>query len=202
VKVLLEWSGLLVLGASVVRQDLHTTLAERGRQLRVLFVVALALAVLTNVVRPDPANLDGSVLAEVRLLSTSATYVTGVLLLLRTGLRRWLVAVLAPIGRMALTCFLTQAAAAVIVAATVDVRDWDYAVLTFGATEAFVALQAIACTLWLRRFRYGPVEHLWRCATWWTVTPAGTSAARADAAARRSPPLPTSRRSGRPPAGR
>jgi hypothetical protein len=38
----------------------------------------LALAIFTNVVRPDMANLDGSVLAEVRLLSTSAVYVTGV----------------------------------------------------------------------------------------------------------------------------
>lgn len=201
VKALIEWSGLLVLGASVVRHRLHTQIAERVGQLRVAFVVSLALTILTNVFRPDPANLGGTALAEVRLLATSAVYVTGLLLLLRTPVRAWLTAALAPLGRMALTCFLTQALAAVVIAAAIgDVHDWNYALLTFGGTEAFVALQAIACTLWLRRFRYGPVEYAWRCATWWTITPAGTGAGRAGAVARRSPPLPTSRRSGRPPA--
>jgi uncharacterized membrane protein YeiB len=28
------------------------------------------------------------------------------------------------------------------------------------------AAQAWACRVWLRRFRYGPLEWAWRCLTW------------------------------------
>lgn len=171
VKVLIEWSGLLALGASVVRYDLHENLAGRGRLLNTALVAAAAYAVTTNVLRPDMTTVLGSVLAELRLLATCLAYVTALLLVLRTGVGTAVTAALAPLGRMALTCFLTQAAAAVAFAALVDVRGWNYALLTFGATELFVAAQAVVCALWLRRFRYGPVEWLWRCATWLSIVP-------------------------------
>jgi uncharacterized membrane protein YeiB len=170
-KILLISAGLLALGASVVRYGIHADLARRGRQLRTTLLVAAVLAVTTTVLRPDTSNVLGSALPEIRLLSTSAVYVTALLLLLRTGISARLITVLAPLGRMALTCFLTQAAAAVVFVALVDVRGWNYAVLTFGGTAVFVAAQVIACSLWLRRFRYGPVEWLWRCATWLSIVP-------------------------------
>lgn len=34
-----------------------------------------------------------------------------------------------------------------------------------------LAAQAVLSPLWLRRFRYGPVEWLWRCVTWWRWMP-------------------------------
>jgi uncharacterized membrane protein YeiB len=127
--------------------------------------------VTTNVFRPDMTNVDGSVLAELRLLATCLAYVTLVLLLLRTGIADALTRFYAPLGKMALTCFLTQAAGALIFAALVEVRAWNYALLTFGGTALFVTAQSLACTWWLRRFRYGPVEWVWRCATWLTIVP-------------------------------
>lgn len=36
---------------------------------------------------------------------------------------------------------------------------------------AVLAVQWIACRLWLSRFSYGPLEWAWRCATWWRVVP-------------------------------
>ncbi|TQJ04636.1 DUF418 domain-containing protein [Amycolatopsis cihanbeyliensis] len=170
-KVLAEWSGLLAIGASTVRYGIHADLARRGRQLRTALLVSVTLAVISNLLRLDPANVLGSVLAEIRLLSTSATYVVALLLLLRTRAVTALSAVFAPLGRMALTCFLTQAAAAMVFAALVDVRGWNYAAVTFGCTTAFVVAQAAVCAWWLRRYRYGPVEWLWRCATWLDVVP-------------------------------
>lgn len=170
-KILLEWSGLLVIGASTVRYGIHADLARRGRQIRAVLLIAAVVAITTNLLRPETATVVGSVLGEVRLLSTSAAYVTVVLLLLRTRASAPVVTALAPLGRMALTCFLTQAGAAVVFAALVDVRDWNYAVVTFVGTLVFVAAQAVACSWWLRRYRYGPVEWLWRCATWLSVVP-------------------------------
>lgn len=170
-KVLLEWGGLLALGASVVRYDLQTSLARRGGQLRMALLVTAVLAVASTLLRPDTATVPGAVLAETGLLCTSAVYVLVLLLLLRTRIRESLITALAPLGRMALTCFLTQAAAAVVFAALVDVRGWNYALLTFGGTAVLVAAQAAGCSWWLRRYRYGPVEWLWRCATWLRWTP-------------------------------
>ncbi|NGO72166.1 DUF418 domain-containing protein [Streptomyces boncukensis] len=147
-KMVLTSAGLVALGASAARYGIHADPANRGRQLRTAFLVASALAVTALVLRADTTSMLGSVLADIRLLSTSAVYVTALLLLLRTGIAAPLTTVFAPLGRMALTCFLTQAAAAVEFAALVDVRGW-----------------------WLRRFHYGPVEWLWRCATWLRVVP-------------------------------
>lgn len=165
VKVLLEWSGLLALGYSSVRYGLHTGLARHGRRLLVCLTAATALAAISIVVQPDTGTIPGAVLAEAGLLATSAAYVLGTLLLLRTRAAAALTAFLAPIGRMALTCFLTQAAAAVAFAALADVQDWNYAALTFGGTAILITAQSLACTLWLSHFRYGPVEWTWRCAT-------------------------------------
>lgn len=164
-KILLEWSGLLALGSSVVRYGLHTDPTGRGRRLGALLAVTAALATASILVDPETATVPGAVLAEVGLLSTSAAYVFGLLLLLRSRAAPALTAALAPIGRMALTCFLTQAGAAVALAALVDVRDWSYAALTFGGTAVLITAQAVVCSWWLRRFRYGPVEWLWRWAT-------------------------------------
>ncbi|MGW5019521.1 DUF418 domain-containing protein [Streptomyces cacaoi] len=171
VKMVLTSCGLVALGASAVRYGIHTDAADRSRQLRAVFLIASALAVTTLVLRPDTTSAFGSVLSDLRLLSTSTVHVTGLLFLLSTGIAAALTTALAPLGRMALTCFLTQAVAAVVFAALVDVRGWNYAALTFGGTALFVAAQSVACSWWLRHFRYGPVEWLWRCATWLRMVP-------------------------------
>ncbi|WP_225726181.1 MULTISPECIES: DUF418 domain-containing protein [unclassified Nocardia] len=64
-----------------------------------------------------------------------------------------------------------QAAASAAFAAAFDVAGWNYPAVTFGCTEAFVVAQAVFYAWWLRRFRYGPCEWLWRCATWLTLVP-------------------------------
>jgi uncharacterized protein len=179
VKILLEWSALLVLGAATVRYGIHADLTRRTRQLAVALPATAVLALTLGLLDADRATMLGSALGEIQLLSTCAAYVTGLLLLLRTGLRSAVTTALAPIGRMALTCFLTQAAAAVAFATLVDVQAWNYALLTFGGTAVLIAAQSIACTWWLRHYRYGPFEWLWRCATWLTVVPIRRTAAAA-----------------------
>lgn len=74
----------------------------------------------------------------------------------------------APLGRMALTSYLTQS---VLLGAIF----YGYGLGLFGrlgearalaiAIAIYVA-QAILCALWLRRYRFGPVEWLWRSFTY------------------------------------
>lgn len=97
-------------------------------------------------------------------------YVGLVVLLLhgRSPLRR--IAVLAPLGRMALTNYLTHSLVSSLVF-------YGYGAGYFGVGRAaqvgfvfvVIALQVVFCTWWLSKFRYGPMEWLWRAITYWQI---------------------------------
>jgi uncharacterized membrane protein YeiB len=97
----------------------------------------------------------------------AVAYSTGVLLLVRA--RRRISAVLEPLGRMALTNYLSSTP--VILAAlpllTADRTRWSVA----GFSLAVLVAQAAFGRWWLARFRYGPLEWVWRCGTWWRIVP-------------------------------
>jgi uncharacterized protein len=101
----------------------------------------------------------------------SCAYMTGVMLALHTPLRAPLAAVLAPLGRAALANYLLATVAFVAVGRAIGLEGSDRwgAAIALGA--GILAVQAVVSPLWLRRFRYGPMEWLWRCATWWRWMP-------------------------------
>lgn len=75
---------------------------------------------------------------------------------------------LAPYGRMALSNYFLQT-----VFGTFILYHWGLGLLgTLSNSDAFViaiavlALQVAVSTVWLQRLRYGPLEWLWRCATY------------------------------------
>jgi uncharacterized protein len=74
-------------------------------------------------------------------------------------------------GRMALTNYVTQCIVIFILSSDfalgLHLRPYYY---TLGAIALFGV--TVACShLWLSRFRYGPLEWLWRCATYLRVPP-------------------------------
>ncbi|MER5323291.1 DUF418 domain-containing protein [Streptosporangium roseum] len=97
----------------------------------------------------------------------AGVYVCVLLLLLRTPLRPALQGVFAPLGRMALTNYLSATllvlAAAHVIGGSPD--GWSSATVVLLA-GAVLVLQWLVSTLWLRRYRQGPLEWLWRWATW------------------------------------
>lgn len=91
------------------------------------------------------------------------------LLVLRTPLGRPMSAVLECLGRMALTNYLTATLAAVAAAGPLGLRDsarWGTAMVL---AVAILAVQAVFSRWWLTRFKYGPMEWILRCVTWWSV---------------------------------
>jgi uncharacterized membrane protein YeiB len=82
------------------------------------------------------------------------------------------VRVLAPLGRMALTNYLTQSLVC-------SLYFYGYAgghapmhrAVQVGFVFLVIALQVLFCHLWLARFRFGPMEWLWRAITYWTWPP-------------------------------
>ena len=81
-------------------------------------------------------------------------------------LRRGPVGPLAAVGRMALTAYLLQSLLALIVFAGFGLYDR----LTSGQAMLVVlgiwTVLLVVCPLWLRRFRFGPAEWLWRSLTY------------------------------------
>lgn len=102
-------------------------------------------------------------------LATATAYCTGLLLLLRTRLRDALLAVLTPLGRMALTNYLMSTP---IILLFLPLLSMDATRLTGVALSAAVlALQVVFSRAWLARFRYGPLEWAWRSLTWMQRVP-------------------------------
>jgi uncharacterized protein len=96
----------------------------------------------------------------------SCGYASGLTLLYLS--RRKLVLWLAPVGRMALTNYLTQSVVCMAFYTGIITGlygrvgpAWDMA-----ATVALYGMQVLVSRWWLGRFRYGPMEWLWRAATY------------------------------------
>jgi len=108
------------------------------------------------------AGLPNSLLAPVVTLG----YVGAVLLALKSGAGRAFGRVLAPVGRMAFTNYLTQSLIMTAIFygggrglglyGRLDWADWVWIVL------AVWALQLVWSPLWLSRFTMGPFEWIWR----------------------------------------
>ena len=77
------------------------------------------------------------------------------------------------VGRMALTNYLTQSLVLTFLS-----YGWGLGLAlelngfqTLGICVGLFALQVLISDLWLRKFRFGPLEWAWRCITYWKVLP-------------------------------
>lgn len=164
---LLSEPGLMLLGAAAAAYDLPAVLDRGSRRTPVVFVGASVLllpALWWQTTEPgDPRfGLAGGVAGGVMAL----WYVTGFALLWRTRARVVLAAAFEPIGRMALTNYV--GASVIVVLGIVVLQPATAAVTATVVVAAAVVLvgQSLVSRLWLTWFRYGPLEWLWRMATW------------------------------------
>ena len=139
------WGIPIGIGASLVAAGIATTLV-RGHN-DAAYMLATGLAMLGNL----PASLG---------------YIGAVVLAFHGRLRRWL-AWFAPAGRMALTNYLLQSLLGTLFFHGYGLGQWG---MGRAAQLVFVlvvfGLQLLLSRWWLARFRYGPMEWLWRAATY------------------------------------
>ncbi|RYG37008.1 MAG: DUF418 domain-containing protein [Burkholderiales bacterium] len=169
--------GLFVLGLVLGRIGFFSDLERHQRLRRTSLVVAATLTVLLYWTGPQLLNAIAADSPRSRphlqwaLDSWKALGVLGVQVLIfvelyRTGARA-VFGTLVPAGRMTLTLYLAQSIIFVPVfyGFGLDLHD-DLTLLQclLIGMVAF-ALQMGFATWWLRRFRFGPVEWLWRAAT-------------------------------------
>ena len=169
--------GLFLLGAWFIRAGVMTDPAAHLGLFRWLAWLGIPLGIGLSVagVLLAPSHLRGQNDAAFQVamglgllgsLAASLGYIGAIVLGLHGRLRRWL-ALLAPAGRMALTNYIAQSVIGTWVFYGYGLGQWGmpraqqllYVLLVF-------ALQVLASRWWLARFRYGPLEWLWRWATY------------------------------------
>ncbi|MEV4524751.1 DUF418 domain-containing protein [Streptosporangium sp. NPDC049304] len=161
--------GLFLLGSALTRYGVIDRMERSVRvpaALAVLFAAGAVPAVWLQVgTRADEAyfntwfGLAGLLMAGV--------YVCVLLLALKTPLGAALRKVFSPLGRMALTNYLSATLLVLGAAHLVggSPEDWSSATVLL-ISGAVLVPQWLVSTLWLRRYRQGPLEWLWRWATW------------------------------------
>ncbi|MFI7533525.1 DUF418 domain-containing protein [Streptosporangium sp. NPDC049376] len=157
--------GLFLLGSALTRYGV-TDRIERST--RVPAALGLLLAVLAvPVVWLQVREVRFTLTLALAGLLIAGVYVCGTLVLLRTPLRAVLESLFAPLGRMALTNYLT--ATVLVLAATRLVggvpQEWSTATV-LAIAGVIIAVQWVWSALWLSHYRQGPVEWLWRWITW------------------------------------
>lgn len=176
--------GMFLIGTWFVRAGImeraqaHLPLFRRLALFGIPLGVGMGLIGSTIAMHPIPGSrgADGwqfaSGLQMLGNLPASIGYVSLVILMLYSASPLNRVRVLAPFGRMALTNYLTQS----LVASTFF---FGYGFGNWGVSRVdqmlfvvvLAALQIVFSHLWLSRFRYGPMEWLWRAVTYWTIPP-------------------------------
>ena len=161
-------AGLFLAGAALVRFGVVDRI-ERSASVPALLGAAFAVLAVPAVWWQATAGGDelaASHASEVAGLLIAGVYGCALLVLLHTPLRPVLVALFTPLGRMALTNYLSATVLVLLVVAGVGYpQRWSFTVVA-TITGTVLALQWAWSARWLRHHRQGPLEWLWRWATW------------------------------------
>lgn len=119
-----------------------------------------------------PVAMALTIVSRLALLAQVAMYVAGIVLLMQRPAWRRVLVVIAPVGRMPLTTYLMQS-----LICTSLFYGWGLAWSTpppaasVGLGLAIFAVQIVIAHAWLRWFRFGPAEWLWRSIVYWRLQP-------------------------------
>lgn len=167
--------GLLLIGFGLAALRVPESLAGHPGRVAIAFAVSAGLAAgyiaaVTAGVHVPSLSLGWiSLTGQLAALCSGLAYATGLVLLLRTPLAGALHGILAPMGRMSLSNYLAATALILWGAPLLGIDGFDDAPALAALVVGIIVVEAVWSALWLRRFRYGPVEWVWRCITWWQV---------------------------------
>ena len=152
-----RWGGLVAAAAATVDALTHLGHLQPGA-----YILPVQLALVA--------------VHELGLLSTTLFYIGGIVLLMQRPAWRRVLAIVAPAGRMPLTTYVAQS-----LFATFFLYGWGLGWAssititgTIGLAVAIFAVEVALAHLWLRHFRFGPLEWLWRTAVYLEAQPMRT----------------------------
>jgi uncharacterized protein len=155
----------------------------------VLFLGGLGLGLLVSWLRLQPLidykfnNFDYTKNVRFEYYELSRTLraigIFGLIMLMyKSGLFKWFFSLMRPVGQMAFTNYLAQSL-------LVGLFFYGVGLGMYGKLQRFDMYYVVAATwvleivwshIWLRYFRFGPMEWLWRSLTYWKLQPFRKSA--------------------------
>ncbi|MFP4228419.1 MAG: DUF418 domain-containing protein [Salinivenus sp.] len=169
--------AVFVLGVWMGRQILHRRFHENTRGLWRLALGGWLIGLPLNLIYglDTPSFLSDSdflllkdVITPFAYVALTLGYVATFFLLFRTRLGTALDALFSPVGKSALSNYVLQSVVGIALFYEVGLGLSTTAgsLLLTGITVAVFAAQILVSWLWLRRYRYGPLEWLWRVLTY------------------------------------
>ena len=172
--------GLFIMGYLIGKHQLYARLRELP--LKQLFLWTTALSLPTSLlyawsaVEDHPWGLTiHSLLYAVSVIPLAFSYIAGVCLLFQSH-SSWLAPLGAP-GRMALTCYISQSLIGIFLFYGLGLGlGTSFGLITIELTAICVFITQIAVShVWLKYFRFGPLEWLWRMLTYGRYFPISRS---------------------------
>lgn len=138
-----------------------------------LLIAVLRLLRRRNIVIPEQVWLALGVPSELGVMLLSCGYAAVVVLLMQRPAVSRVLLLIAPVGRMALTTYLGQS-----LICTFIFYGWGLGLAAriqparlFPITLAIFFVQILFARAWLARFRFGPIEWVWRSLTYGRLQP-------------------------------
>ncbi|MCH8241568.1 MAG: DUF418 domain-containing protein [Planctomycetes bacterium] len=165
--------GSMLVGMALYRSGMFTLrLATRSYVIMIAIALILGLPLILYGLhrnfavnwQPEYSILRGRIYFLAAAPFTALGYISMIMLICRAGLAKWLTSRLAAVGQMALTNYIMQSLICSVLfyghgfglVGKVDRMG------QMGIVVAVWALQLYLSPIWLRRFRFGPMEWLWR----------------------------------------
>ncbi|MFO8098645.1 MAG: DUF418 domain-containing protein [Salinibacter sp.] len=178
VKVLATFVLGLWVGRQLLQQRLHEHTSWLVRAAIVGWAVGLPLNVLYAMDNPTSLPDDSFLLLKDTLspfayVALTTGYVASFMLLFQTRLRAALDRLFNAVGKTALSNYLLQSVVGILLFYEVGLGLHKYlgSLGLTGATVAIFGVQILASAAWMQRYKYGPLEWVWRALTYGRVLP-------------------------------
>lgn len=169
--------GIFVIGLWTGRQILFHDLHENKTFLIRVAAAGIVIGIPANIflAMESPAGLDDAwfllvqdTLMTYRYLLLTAGYVAVLMLLFLTRFQKLLMNAFSAVGKTALSNYIIQSIIGIFLFYDVGLGLGKYfgsALLTLAVIVVFV-IQIVISTLWLKRYKFGPLEWMWRVLTY------------------------------------
>ena len=163
-------------GLYLGRRRFFETLESKVRTLRLALIIGFVVGVLAFVLRMYLASKVGPnpfarLLWHVHAWGLATSYASILLLVIQTRRGKQLLTPMRAVGRMALTNYLLQALLLVPVCIQLKLFDRVTPVLALLLSLIVWSIQVPLSVWWLKYFRFGPFEWLWRSITYGRLQP-------------------------------
>jgi uncharacterized protein len=171
--------GMMLLGMGLFRMGV-LTLERRVGLYWAMLALGYGVGLTVNVLEARwilnhqfsaVAFAEANISYDLGRLAMTIGHLGALLLFVRSGTLGWLRRAFAAVGRMAVTNYLAHSAICAILFIGLGWYNQLERYQLYYVVFAIWAVQLVISPLWLSRYRFGPVEWLWRSLTYWKRQP-------------------------------